>query len=219
MTLLKKDIKNKRSANAFTLSEVLLVLTIIGVVAALTIPTLLQKISDDQYKAAWKKAYSALSQATNRLVADNNGSLKWICTTGYHNCFANAYQTYFNVVKTCSSATPEGCWHNANSWQSLDGTLRTAVPAQPGFVLNNGTLILFAYNDTNCNSGVEKKCGDFWIDVNGFKNPNTIGKDIFYAYAREYLLSPGGSQYDTLGCTGSTGGWAGTGCSAEYLYK
>ena len=49
--------------NAFTLAEVLITLGIIGVVAAMTMPTLINKTNGAQYKAAFKKSLSALSQA------------------------------------------------------------------------------------------------------------------------------------------------------------
>src|SRR5574344_3111914 len=59
----------KRSA--FTLAEVLIVLAIIGVVAAMTIPTLMNKIQDMRYKTAYKKAYSVTSQAWTKAVNDD----------------------------------------------------------------------------------------------------------------------------------------------------
>ena len=43
---------------AFTLAEVLITLTIIGVIAAIVIPTLNSKIKDYQFRVAYKKAYS-----------------------------------------------------------------------------------------------------------------------------------------------------------------
>ena len=48
---------------AFTLAEVLITLGIIGVVAAMTIPTLMQKYYEKQTVAKLKETYSILSQA------------------------------------------------------------------------------------------------------------------------------------------------------------
>ena len=53
----------------FTLAEVLITLGIIGVVAAMTMPTLMNSTQGAQYKAAYKKALSALSQAVTLNVA------------------------------------------------------------------------------------------------------------------------------------------------------
>ena len=52
----------------FTLAEVLITLGIIGVVAALTLPSVNQKLEDQRNMAALKKAYSVLQQATNLAI-------------------------------------------------------------------------------------------------------------------------------------------------------
>ena len=67
----------------FTLAEVLITLGIIGVVAAMTIPTLISNTNGSQFKSAYKKALSTLSQAAimnvaledtdlSRIAADTN---------------------------------------------------------------------------------------------------------------------------------------------------
>ena len=55
--------------NAFTLAEVLITLGIIGVVAAMTMPTLINQTNGAQYRAAYKKALSAISQGVTLNVA------------------------------------------------------------------------------------------------------------------------------------------------------
>ena len=47
----------------FTLAEVLITLAIIGVVAALTIPSVIVKTQQQEFKTGAKKAISVLSQA------------------------------------------------------------------------------------------------------------------------------------------------------------
>ena len=54
---------------AFTLAEVLITLGIIGVVAAMTIPTLISNTNGAQFKSAYKKALSSLNQAVLMNVA------------------------------------------------------------------------------------------------------------------------------------------------------
>ena len=58
----------------FTLAEVLITLGIIGVVAAMTMPTLMNQTNGAQYKAAYKKALSAISQGVTLNVALDGGS-------------------------------------------------------------------------------------------------------------------------------------------------
>ena len=57
--------------SGFTLAEVLITLGIIGVVAAMTMPTLMNATNGAQYKTAYKKALSVLSQA---IVMNINGN-------------------------------------------------------------------------------------------------------------------------------------------------
>lgn len=58
-----------KTSKAFTLAEVLTTLMVIGVVAAMTIPTLMTSTEDQQKKVALKKAVSVLGQGTQLLVA------------------------------------------------------------------------------------------------------------------------------------------------------
>ena len=55
--------KHNAFENAFTLAEVLITLAIIGVVAAMTMPTLIYNTHGAQFKTAYKKALSVLNQA------------------------------------------------------------------------------------------------------------------------------------------------------------
>ncbi|MCR4881467.1 MAG: type II secretion system GspH family protein [bacterium] len=59
----------KTTKKGFTLAEVLTTLMVIGVVAAMTIPTLMNSTSDQQYKVAYKKALSVLSQGIQLMIA------------------------------------------------------------------------------------------------------------------------------------------------------
>jgi prepilin-type N-terminal cleavage/methylation domain-containing protein len=84
--------------NAFTLAEVLTTLMVIGVVAAMTIPTLLNSTDDQQYKVGFKKGVSVLSQAAQLNIAKgeecNISDAKGLC-----DCFANS------MAGTCTTAT------------------------------------------------------------------------------------------------------------------
>ena len=64
----------------FTLAEVLITLGIIGVVAAMTMPTLINSTNGAQYKTAFKKALSVMSQAVAMNIALNDYDLSEIIT-------------------------------------------------------------------------------------------------------------------------------------------
>lgn len=63
--------------SAFTLAEVLITLGIIGVVAALTLPTLIQNQTDKFTETSLSKFYSIMNQAIERSVVDNGSYEHW----------------------------------------------------------------------------------------------------------------------------------------------
>lgn len=62
---------------AFTLAEVLITLGIIGIVAALTMPTLINSTHGKELDAALKKAYSILQQAIQRMTFEEGLEITW----------------------------------------------------------------------------------------------------------------------------------------------
>ena len=73
---------SQRKKNAFTLAEVLITLGIIGVVAALTLPALIQSNKNIEIEAKLKKIYSAMNQAIILSEADNGPKEYWpLCET------------------------------------------------------------------------------------------------------------------------------------------
>ena len=56
---------------AFTLAEVLITLGIIGVVAAMTIPSLMNTISDTRNRSQFFRTYTTLQQVLKRMEADD----------------------------------------------------------------------------------------------------------------------------------------------------
>src|SRR5574344_1983983 len=112
--------KNK----GFTLAEVLIVLSIIGIVAAMTIPTLINKIQKHSDFVAFKKEFSVISDAAARIRADNGGSMADV--VGYNN-YAELFKPYLKVLKYCKdSSDSENCYiKNTDKVYSLDGSIST----------------------------------------------------------------------------------------------
>lgn len=153
---------------AFTLAETLITLGIIGVVAAICIPALLNNIQETQYKKAYKKAYSSISQAF--LAASNNSDI--VPMTGSYNSQGmeanfEAIKNQFKVVKECTNSQTQGCWNTSGElW-------RTEDYAVPGFIDNTGMAWKLRAPDTmNIVPAI-------LLDTNGFKKPNQYGKDRF----------------------------------------
>ncbi len=172
---------NKNKLNfktGFTLAEILIVLTIIGVIASLTIPNLLYTIQRDQFTAAYKKTYSNLVQAISSVKEDNGGTL--IGISGNSDTFIPLLSSKFILSRKCGWADNQKyCWHKFNSYYTLIGNPISTENLGFGFVTADGTLISGFVASTTCNLyGNPGLCGHFVVDTNGFKGPNTVGKDI-----------------------------------------
>lgn len=157
---------------AFTLAEVLITLGIIGVVAAMTIPTLMNATQNAEFKTAYKKAFSVASQALELCVADDTLSERtgWLDVADNTANF-NAFKAKFNVTKYCDgSTTPTSeCWdmtgEKFNTSSAPAGTM-------PSFVDNSGMV----WVQGNSFGAIT---GDVLVDTNGAKKPNKFGKDRF----------------------------------------
>jgi len=232
--------KMKSGSKGFTLAEILITLTVIGVVAALTIPTLLQNTNQAELKTALKRDFADLSQATLLIKNDAGGTLVNAFRNGAGDAldsenFKNAYKGKLNYIKECrgsaanggvtgGGATPEGCWHAANTSHFLDGSLVTDAKVEPGLILSNGTLVLFEVfkSDFSLPTGDYKRGAYIFFDVNGFKSPNVFGKDIFTVNVSDDGLIPFGARGYTEPSdpvNGCVSGAAGYGCTAKYLYE
>jgi len=230
-----KDLKK-----AFTLAEVLITLGIIGIVAALTIPMLMNNSQDAQLKTAWKKNYSVLSNATNLIKNDNGGAMAGVFTSG-QSSMLSVYSNYLSVAKSClTDSVAEGCIAS-QYYKGLDGTGTGGTDAFniPGVILNDGTSIVFfgsVGNALNCNRALDTNpplsqiCGNLYIDVNGVKPPNVVGKDLFLIFITQTgAYAAGASPSSALtpitdfsfSCNpaNTTYFWRGMGCSAMYLMQ
>ena len=154
--------------NAFTLAEVLITLGIIGVVAAMTMPTLLNSTQGAQYRTAYKKALSVLSQAVVLNVALDDYDTSQTTGTGTA-ADASLYKLFtqrMNVVAT-----------NGQGWEAKDGASNSAASfgdsagSNYTFFFNDGIVLSFAKAQENCSES--KPCVGV-IDVNGNKNPNKL---------------------------------------------
>ena len=90
--------------NGFTLAEVLVTLGIIGVVSAMTVPTLVQNYQRKSYVTQLHKVYNELGQAAERYKTDNNYvSLKESRIVGNKEELNKFVKTYFKIVNDGSN--------------------------------------------------------------------------------------------------------------------
>lgn len=186
---------------AFTLAEVLITLGIIGIVAAMTMPSLIAKYQKQVWVNQLKKSYSTLSQAFQKILADEgvenlSDSQVWSKLTG--NCslapscqaFEAELKKYIDIKR---SATVENKYDNT-------------LPSGYFWYLKDGSMIIkYSFNKTpTVPYSIANRCqevkkygghmcyqiGSFYIDVNGKKKPNIIGRDV-----HSFVISDDGKIY------------------------
>ena len=166
---------------AFTLVEVLITLGVIGVVSAITMPTLIKNYQQHETVNRLKETYSIISQAV-RMSETENGLLEtweipnasWGADTyPYGKTFFEQYlKPYIKIAKECKYLSNE-CW--ADKYIRTNGVVdETFFSASKnktyGMVLANGSVIGFYPRGSLC---------EIYIDLNGKKGPNKLGKDAF----------------------------------------
>ena len=178
----------------FTLAEVLITLAVIGIVAALTLPGLIQNHNEKAWSTAkdlWEKK---LTETVRRMNIDG-------VMTGHDTTeeFMNTFKNYMKVIKTCDNTDINKCY--------APKVVRTGSESEPeeiqtselttaenlgndwgtntmSFVIADGTTAIFAYNP-NCayadpieDTGSQVSCLAYMVDVNGKKGPNRVTQDI-----------------------------------------
>lgn len=163
---------------AFTLAEVLITLAIIGVVAALTIPTVVQSYRKTQTVTQLKKVYSALANTANLAIADEGPINTWEIgenlTRQAAADFVSKYLApYLKVSKNCGLDMTGDC-ECKYSYLNNEGGLLTLDSNWTRFYLNDGTFLGVSVSNTET-----RKFASVRVDINGKKKPNVYGKDIF----------------------------------------
>lgn len=184
----------------FTLAEVLITLGIIGIVAAMTLPSLTAKQHEKQTVAKLKKVYSTLQQAQLSIVSEY-GTFDNLINTGtekkdendntildYEDTdkVKNLFAKYLKVIKNCKSGT--NCLGKTVYYLSgkIGGTFQ-----DPTLVLADGTKIFFGWTYLPCTK--TNRCLDIGVALPGaYKDRYIIGKDIFYfaAYSDRIVPEP-----------------------------
>ena len=155
---------------AFTLAEVLVTLGIIGVVSAMTVPTLMQNYQRQSYVTQLHKVYNETTQAALRYVTDRNAlNMKEAGMTST-DAAVNFVNTYFKVVNDCgTNASP--CF--ASEYKRMNGT-------SMGNLFNGGMRKFSLASGASISvAGFSNGNMSIYVDVNGQKGPNIVGRDTF----------------------------------------
>ena len=181
---------------AFTLAEVLITLGIIGIVSALTIPMLISKFHEIQYRVTYKKTYSSLNQLMKYLQEDDAIDLSlgatnvdWGQVSSQVGVIFKYMSNYYNAKTTCFNGNVEKCWvcdtgeagyiyNGAPDWLGCDRNSYAFIDA------SGVSYYLYSINEY-----------PLLIDVNGFGKPNQLGRDRFVMLFAN-SLEPGNTYPD-----------------------
>ena len=194
LTSYRPNVLTTSKKAAFTLAEVLITLAVIGVVAALTLPGLIQNHNEKAWSTAkdlWEKK---LTETVRRMNIDG-------VMTGHETTedFMNSFKNYMKVIKTCDNTDINKCYSpkivqtgsesEPEEIQTSELTTAENLGNDWGtntmsFVIADGTTAIFAYNP-NCayadpieDTGSQVSCLAYMVDVNGKKGPNRVTQDI-----------------------------------------
>ena len=223
--------------NAFTLSETLITLGIIGVIASMTLPSVINKYQEKVTVTKLKKIYSLFSQSYLYAVQKYGTPDQWGLTgreAGSSDEEEESYKAenaiiirdklFENIkkIKTCDNAKDQKACGLADAYYGLTGYVNNEVAGQKAktcsVLLGDGSSIMVISNpkgDSRGPGALSETYGWLYIDTNGIKPPNTYGKDFFGFYITKKNITPVGTKEETYHpfskCLDST---AGAACTA-----
>ena len=208
---------------AFTMAEVLITLGIIGIVAAITIPTLVQRHKSKVIISQLKKSYSELQYVSDCIFNDYGENFFNIVKANDNQGVKNIIMKYYPGSVDC----PDGkCYTSKGiSYITYTGTSMLAQGSNSNYYFG---LAQFLTKDGRLVSvgGANDNGRMISVDVNGpFKKPNAWGRDTFTFRITENKVSPCGgntscSNVYNYNCRRSdTGNYSGIGCTYYALYK
>ncbi len=186
-----------RKRIAFTLAEVLITLGVIGVVAALILPTFIYDYKKNVAISKLKQTYTLLKNAEQFAIKEFGDVEDWDFSSNgiaYGETFAKKYYAPYLKTTDCQYNMKYG--DNNTRIESSTGNLGLySLWVQNAFCLPNGSMV-YASN-IGSNGRVSGKI--IYVDVNGTSAPNIFGRDIFSFMVGNIKMTQIDKYYD-MGC-------------------
>lgn len=179
---------------AFTLSEVLITLGIIGIVAAMTLPVLIQKYQDIVAVNKIKKFYSTIAQAWTYILYEDGSLDNWEIggdATANGKLIFSKFIQHLKILKNCSN-TDSGCVAEDYYKSFTGGNIEnfTTDPRRFNAILNDGSSVSIILGAVQYG-----RSGAIYYDINGPKLPNRFGVDMFQ-FSLVDKVTPAGVNLD-----------------------
>lgn len=196
---------------AFTLSEVIITMGIVGIISVLTVPAVMKNYKQKIYVTSLQKTVSQINDATLSIMHEElTNSLYETTVADNSSCNADMKKSkgacyflnnYFKVMKRgCGIKGKTTNYCLGAVYSHLDGKdeHKITLSGPPGYCIQNtnGITICGGYNAAN-------NCPTYYIDVNGEKEPNIAGRDFFTidlmsdGSVRDYAT---GGKLESMGC-------------------
>ena len=177
----------------FTLAEVLITLVIIGVIAAMTVPTLMNNTNSQEFRSALKKAISGANQAlTLHYALEGLGAQDYTGST----IVTEVFKKRMSVIDGNTSFSNTGACGGTDVFTTQDGIMFCVTGFEADATATSQTGKCNSYNTAPCGDATK---ANLWIDVNGMKNPNkpTVSsnqpRDIYQAQIYNQKVVPFGT--------------------------
>lgn len=172
----------------FTLAEVLITLGVIGIVAAMTMPMMLEGYRKKQTAAQLKSIYSILSQAVYLSVVENGETKYWnesLTSKAYYESYLKKYLVFVNSEVNNSNISKLITYKFLNG-EDIGSTYKEEINSSYLGVLANGAFVFI--------SVVKNYSTTVMVDINGLKNPNRVGIDLFHFIIKDNSVFPWGIE-------------------------
>ena len=192
--------RDKVNRTAFTLAEVLITLGIIGVVAALTLPTLIANYQKQVWVNQLKKTYATLNEGVKQIVASEGCTTlecagmrsRWWGTDFSQSKVRDKFVKAFKLENVFTGNMPSNSIYNYTVYDLSGeefGDFSDLLAVDEYFMIGttpDGKILVFQ---------VYGYLGPLVIvDINGLKTPNTLGRDIFvfsmFDYKDTAMITP-----------------------------
>ena len=202
---------------AFTLAEVLIVVSIVSVVAAITMPQFITSQFEDQMATKLTKVQGVLGNAIEVATRSNGMISDWGTSVN------NYYKIISPNLKIDTNAN-SGQGAFADKWTFLSGSSGNAQTSKgygnmTNFTLTDGTAVGMRMDSNKAFYGVSSQKFSnsnflvILVDLNGKKGPNVLGRDMYFFVLADKGLIPAGIDSAATCVKGQSGST----CTAKFL--
>ncbi len=173
----------------FTLSELLIAVTVVGIITAITVPAVIANYQNKSMLAMLKKNFVEMQE--NLLVLSTEQYNKSFYQSKLATDVEAFIEEYYNVTSDCGTNSPQPCF--ADSYRSLSGGASDFSCSGYSVLLKSGSAMCIIAAEASVaadeEAGTEAKDSvpaHIYIDVNGPEKPNIGGRDMFSLYIYDY---------------------------------